>query len=678
MERGRGGSVQIPTRTGIGLAGRAVFVCVAYYLGSRLGFALIFPSSYISIAWPPNTVLLVALLLSPGWMWPWLLLFPLPVHFWVQAQFGASPSAAALYYAFNCCIVPLTAAVLGRAGVGELALRDLRQVLVFIAATTVAVAVGTLVWSPLIVLLWIGGDVWSSWVLTFLSNYLPFLIATPCLVIGVRRGADIFRNASVARYAEFAVLVSGLLVCAIGVFGLTPRAVENLPAIFYAPLPFLLWAALRFGPAGLSFAFVMFALIVMFSAVAGQGPFVTQSSGRSVLSLQIFLLALFIPKLVLASVVAERQVKEHALRESESHYRAVVEDQTELICRFRSDGTYTFVNGAYCRYFQCTPEELLGRTFWTFLPPEGHAAAREMLASITPDHPVATREHEVLGPNGELRWQQWSDRGFFDEHGRIVEYQAVGHDITERKHSEEAIKSLAHAARLALVGELTGSIAHEINQPLGAILTNAEAAELLLESESPPLDEIRKILADIRQDDLRASEVIRRIRALLRKRELQMLPLDLNKIADEVVQLALHDARRRGIVLETALESGLPVVRGERVYLQQVLLNLLLNGMDAMLDTPRANRRLLVCTQRDGKESVGVSVSDTGHGIPTDRLSSVFDSFYTTREHGMGLGLAIARSIIEVHGGRIWASNNPHGGATLTFTLPATTDYPAS
>lgn len=649
---------------------RGVLVCTAYYFGTLLGYALIFPSSYISIMWPPNAVLLVALLLSPWRHWPWLLLIVLPVHLLAQAQFGASFTMAFLYYAFNCCVVPLTAATLRRAGVGDLALGDLRQVLVFITGTTGAVAAATLVWSPLIVALWIGGDLWSPWGLTFLSNLLPFLIATPGLVLGLSQAGAI-RNTSRARFTEFVLLALGLLACAIGVFGIALRATGNMPALFFAPLPLLLWAAVRFGPGGLSFAFLIFALMAMFSAVAGYGPFVTESAGDSVLRLQFFLLALYVPLLVLASVVTERRGKEEALRKSEACYRAVVEDQTELICRFLPDGTFTFVNGAYCRYFQRSTEELLGRTFWTFLPLAGHQAAREMLASITPDHPVATREHEVLAPDGWLRWQQWCDRGFFDESGRVVEYQAVGQDITERKHVEEAMHSLAHAARLALVGELTGSIAHEINQPLGAILTNAEAAEMLLELEPPPLEEIRTIFADIRKDNLRASEVIGRIRALLGKRNMRMHPLDLNEVADEVAQLILPDARRRGVSLEKELAAALPAVLGDRVYLQQVMLNLFLNGMDAMMDTPAAARRLTVRTQQTGEQAVSVSVSDTGHGIPLDGLPKVFESFYTTKESGMGLGLAIARSIVQVHGGRIWASNNPGGGATLCFTLPA-------
>ena len=654
----------------LGLAVLSLLVCAGYYLGTLLGYAFIFPSSYISIVWPPNTILLVALLLAPRRHWAWLLAIAFPVHLLAQAQFGVSLTMASLYYVYDCGLLLVTAGALQWFGLDTLDLRELRQALIFIAVTTIAVAIGTLIWSPVIVSIWVGGDIWEPWTLVFLSNLLPFLSATPGLWIGLSRGASLARNATLTQYTEFALLAVGLLACAIGIFGLAPGSLRHLPALFYAPLPFLLWAAVRFGPGGLSFAFLIFAVMAMFSAIAGYGPFVTESAGESVLRMQLFLLALFVPLLVLASEVAERRAKEEALRESEARYRAVVEDQTELICRFSADGTLTFVNDAYCRYFQRPAKELLGQTFWSLIPPESHKETQASLASITPDHTVTTAEHEVLAPSGERRWQHWRNRGLFDEHGRVVEYQAVGQDITERKHTEEAMLGLAHAGRLALVGELTGSIAHELSQPLAAILSNSEAAELLLASESPSLDEIRAILADIRKDDLRASDVIHHVRALLRKRELQMLPVDLNQIADEVARLASPDARRRGIVVDTELAPALPAVRGDRVYLQQVLLNFFLNGMDAMIDTPQAERRIVVRTQSNGEQSVSVSVIDAGHGIRSGQLSDVFKSFYTTKEHGMGLGLAIARSIIEVHGGRIWASNNPRGGATLCFSLP--------
>jgi signal transduction histidine kinase len=233
------------------------------------------------------------------------------------------------------------------------------------------------------------------------------------------------------------------------------------------------------------------------------------------------------------------------------------------------------------------------------------------------------------------------------------------------------MESLAHVGRLAVAGELSGSIAHEVSQPLTAILANVAAADRELQSRSPSLDEVRAILADIRSDDLRANEVIERMRGLLRRRALVMSALRLNEVAAEVVLMVGADARRRRVTLETVLNPALGDVRGDRVHLQQVLLNLILNGMDAMAGTPEEGRRLVVRTDAGDNRSVKVSVSDTGEGIHTERLPRVFESFFTTKAEGMGLGLAIARSIVDLHGGHIWAENNPGGGATFHFVLPA-------
>lgn len=653
----------------IGLMLRTLLLCVAYYLGVMLGFLFIFPSSYISVMWLPNTFMVAALLLSPLRHWAWLLVVAFPVHLLAHAQQDVAILDATLYYVFDCAIVLTAASALRHFGLSEFALRDFREAILYVAVATAATATGSLVWSPLITALWKGGELWSQWGLVFLANLLPFLIALPCIVIALTRGRQIARNASPARYAEFTLLILGLVVCGMGVFSLQARMAGHPAALAYAPLPFLLWASVRFGPAGLSFSYLVFALIAIFFTLAGQG-LIAQTPGQVVLWLQIFLLALYVPLLALASLVEERRVRGEALTASELRYRSIVEDQTELICRFLPDGTYTFVNGAYCRYFERTPEQLLGKTFWSFIPSEWHVSTRAHLDRISASQPVATIEHEVLAPGGEVRWQQWRDRGFFDVKGRLIDYQAVGRDITDRKRAEFALQNLAHAARLAVVGELTGSIAHEINQPLGAILSNAEAAEMLLETDAPPMQELRDILADIRKDDLRASEVIRRVRGLLRKREAQMSPLNINEVADEVIHMVSADARHRQVVIDCRFAADLPPLRGDRVHLQQVLLNLILNGLDAMADTPAPGRRIVVRTERDG-DAVKVCVVDSGHGIAPDQLNAAFESFFTTKEHGMGLGLSIARSIVELHGGRIWASNNVEGGATLTFTLPA-------
>jgi C4-dicarboxylate-specific signal transduction histidine kinase len=229
---------------------------------------------------------------------------------------------------------------------------------------------------------------------------------------------------------------------------------------------------------------------------------------------------------------------------------------------------------------------------------------------------------------------------------------------------------LAHASRLTLMGELTASITHEINQPLGAILSNAETASILLESRQPHLEEVQQILADIRKDGLRASEIIRRMRELLRKRDLELKLIDLNAVTSDVLRLVDGETRRRSVQIEKRFANTLPAVRGDVIHLQQVLLNLILNGMEAMSESAESNRRLTMHTAYDGKDNVEVAVEDAGPGIPSERLPRLFDSFFTTKPNGMGLGLSIVRSIVETHGGRIWAENNATGGACFRFTLP--------
>jgi signal transduction histidine kinase len=239
-------------------------------------------------------------------------------------------------------------------------------------------------------------------------------------------------------------------------------------------------------------------------------------------------------------------------------------------------------------------------------------------------------------------------------------------EIAVQRHRME----LAHAGRLATAGELTAAIAHEVNQPLGAILANVDAAEMLLDSGHARPEELRQILADLRRDDLRANDVVRRLRALLAKQEMMREPLDLNAAIAEVLRLLETEARRRHVALAVEFDGGLPRILGDRVHLQQVLLNLIINAMDAMAETPADLRSVLVRTARDGHGRVEVSVTDRGHGIAPERLPRLFESFFTTKQRGMGLGLSIARSIVEAHGGRIWATSGDQGGATFRFTLP--------
>jgi signal transduction histidine kinase len=219
------------------------------------------------------------------------------------------------------------------------------------------------------------------------------------------------------------------------------------------------------------------------------------------------------------------------------------------------------------------------------------------------------------------------------------------------------------------MAHLATSLAHELNQPLGAILRNAEAGELFLRDPSPDLVEVGAILADIRKDDQRAGEVIDRMRGMLKRSEVEPRPLDFALLAGEVVALVGPDAALRRVCLALEADPALPPVQGDRVQLQQVLINLILNALDAVDGNPPATRLVRVRARHAGA-CVELAVSDTGCGIPGDRLPKVFEPFVSSKPNGLGLGLAISRSIIEAHGGRLWAENSPAGGATFTCALP--------
>jgi signal transduction histidine kinase len=235
--------------------------------------------------------------------------------------------------------------------------------------------------------------------------------------------------------------------------------------------------------------------------------------------------------------------------------------------------------------------------------------------------------------------------------------------------ARQRMAELAHVNRFATAGELTASIAHEINQPLGSILTNAETVREILKSPSPDFAELNEIVDDIVRDDRRASEVIRRMRSLLTKAPFELKSIDLNDVARETVEFLSTLAVGRKVELMSLIaQNALPIL-GDRIQLQQVILNLVVNGIDAMKDTPAENRVLSIRTARVGKFAE-LSVSDLGPGIPEDRLREVFDPFFTSKAEGMGMGLSIARTIVEAHRGLIWAKNRDHGGASVRIKLP--------
>jgi len=256
----------------------------------------------------------------------------------------------------------------------------------------------------------------------------------------------------------------------------------------------------------------------------------------------------------------------------------------------------------------------------------------------------------------------------------------LAREIEERVDAESARRlaeleiarlrsNLAHVARINSMGELTASLAHELNQPLTAILANVHVGSRMLATGSMPSAEVREIFAEVAADARRAGEVIRRIRGLLLKEELKFVPLDIGKVLREVLVLVRTDAIMKRATMGLEIDPALPLVRGDRVQLQQVLLNLIMNGLEAMEETPAEDRKLVIRMEKKGQQIL-VALQDAGVGIPEENLGQIFSPFFTSKPRGLGMGLAICRSIIEAHGGKIWPENNPAGGTTLHFSLP--------
>ena len=246
--------------------------------------------------------------------------------------------------------------------------------------------------------------------------------------------------------------------------------------------------------------------------------------------------------------------------------------------------------------------------------------------------------------------------------------------LTQRNRASEKLReqhaALAHVQRVATMSELVGGLAHEFNQPLAAVLSNAQATKRIIESDAADLDEIVEIIDDIIADIGRSSEILRRLRALLQKQATAFAPLDLNAVVEETAALLHGEAELRNIEVDLHLTEGLPPVSGDSVQLQQVLVNLITNGFDAMKSVSIGERTLVIETADDAASKVRVSVHDTGLGVDEQNIQSLFAPFHTTKAEGLGMGLAISRSIIEQHLGKIWAERNPDRGMSFHFTLP--------
>ena len=518
-----------------------------------------------------------------------------------------------------------------------------------------------------------GADYWTAWSQWFMGNALTHLVVTPAILYWLLVPWRKIQMPSRAHLLEGCALAAGLIVTSWLAFSTSFNGTSFAEACMYAPVPFLFWSAIRFGMPGASGAIAIITFFSVNAAIHYRGPFLGASPEDTALALQEFLLLRAAPLYLVAILIRQRKSAEESLRESEERFRIMADTSPALLWMTGADKRCSFVNRSWLDFTGRTMEEELGDGWEAGVHPEDLQHCLDTYHSSFDTRQPFEMEYRIRRHDGEYRWML--DRGIprYGAEGEFLGYIGSAVDLTDRKRAEETRQNLIHASRLAILGELTAMIAHELSQPLTAILSNTEAVErILLEAGAGHSDEIREILADIREDDLRASDAIRRIRTLVSRREMEMKSLDANAIVSEVVRLARGDAERRHVQIHEEYSPSLPQVRGDEVHLQHVLLNLIVNGMDAMKDNPESERHLIVSTSGSDVGFVEVAVKDIGQGVPPENLPRVFDSFFTTKPEGMGIGLSLARHIIQLHSGRMWVENNRDGkGTTFRFIVPA-------
>ena len=371
------------------------------------------------------------------------------------------------------------------------------------------------------------------------------------------------------------------------------------------------------------------------------------------------------------------QQLEQKLRDSELNLRRMTETIPQMLWSATAQGVVDYCNARVLDYTGFSAEAIMGSGWLKLLHPDDvDQTVRVWMSCVTTGAPYRVEVRTFHAVDRAYRWCVTTALPLLDEQGRILKWYGTIVDMHDWKHAQEELHNtqaeLAHMTRVMTIGELTASIAHEVNQPLAGILTNASTCLRMLAADPPNVDGARETARRTIRDGNRASEVITRLRSLYSKKDATTELMDLNDATREVIALSSSELQRNSVVLRPALTDDLPLILGDRVQLQQVILNLLRNASDAMSGVDDRPRQLLIRTEREAGNRVRLTVQDAGVGFDPQDVHRLFQPFYTTKNDGMGMGLSVSRSIIEGHQGRLWATLNEGPGAMFAFSIPHT------
>jgi PAS domain S-box-containing protein len=661
-------------------AATAFLVFVGYYFGARIGFALTFKPHPVSVLWPPNSILLAALLLMPKRTWWLLLLAAFAAHWLVQLQSNVPPRMIFCWFISNSCEALIGAGSIRYLIGSPVRLDRLRNVAIFcLCGVFLGPFLSSFLDSAFVAMNhWGQGRYWEIWRIRFTSNVLAALTVAAFIVTWVTGGIDSLRQLSRRRLLEGICLLFGLITISFVLFnGIGP---EENSALLYVPLPFLLWAAVRFGSHGATAATSTVAFLAILGVAHGHGPFSEKSAEQNALSVQVFLIFMSMPLLFLAAIIEERDKAEEALRERDERIGLAAESANLALWTIHFLRHESWMNDKGRELFGFAPNERLSReVFLSRVHPEDQKAVDGVIESARAGSQQFEVEYRLLRPDGETRWLISRGRYLRNDRGQLSELMGVAMDVTAQVKSDLELRlqreEMTRLSRVSLMGQLTASLAHELNQPLTAIASNAAAGKRFLASGPPDIKMFQELLDDVFTDARRAGDVIHGIHHFVRKGDgSKRRVVQLNELLREVLRLLHSDLLGRACTVETDLASDLPSIQAEPVHLQQVLLNLIMNSLEAMQQTPARERRILISTSAENG-FVHASVRDYGVGLPKNDPDQIFSHFFSTKPEGMGMGLTIARSIVEAHGGELEAENFENG-ARFFFRLPIAPDSP--